>query len=164
MKPFKKIWQRDKTKTKNIATMELAFIYFFADPRSDYQYIVDEDDRIEEIKKGQGLSDDWKPDDVVKSAISFYESFMPTSAMLLEDTRVAVDKLRKKLKDIDLDEVDDKGRPIYTLNTITATIKQVPDLAKQLMEAEKAISEQIHDDGKSRGALEKTLLDDSLDF
>lgn len=45
------------------------------------------------------------------------------SALLLEDTRVAVDKLRKLLREIDLDATDEKGKPKYTLNTITSTIK-----------------------------------------
>jgi hypothetical protein len=68
----------------------------------------------------------WKPDKAVKEAIKFYQSFKPTSAMLLEDTRVAVDKLRQLLREIDLKEVDDKGKPVYTLNVITQTIKQIP--------------------------------------
>ena len=34
--PFKKIWTRDRSTNKNRAISELGFIYFMADPRSDY--------------------------------------------------------------------------------------------------------------------------------
>jgi hypothetical protein len=51
LKPFKKIWDRDKSKDKNRAMQELGFIYFVCDPRSDYQYLVD----IEVRKEGYFL-------------------------------------------------------------------------------------------------------------
>jgi len=70
-----------------------------------------------------GLPSSWKPDKLVIEAMEFYNKFKPASALLLEDTRYAVDKLRKLLRDIDLAKTDDNGKPIYTLNTITSTIK-----------------------------------------
>ena len=162
LKPFKAIWNRDKTKTKDRALNELGFIYFFCDPRSDYQYLVDDTERLEEIKQGAGMPDNWKPDKVVEEAIEFYNKFKPTSALLLEDTRYAVDKLRKLLRDINLEEKDEKGKPIYTLNTITATIKQIPALIKDLDEAERTLSSEMQQKGKMKGQGEKTIFEDSL--
>ena len=96
--------------------------------------------------------------------MQFYSRFKPTAALLLEDTRVAVEKLRKLLRDINLQDTDDKGRPLYTLNTITATIKQVPSLAKDLDEAERALSSEMRNEGKMRGQGEKTIFEDNLDI
>jgi hypothetical protein len=160
LKPFKQIWQRDKSKTKDIAMMELGFIYFFCDPRSDYQYIVDEEARLKSIKEGEGMNDKWKPDSLVKEAMEFYNKFKPSSSLLLEDTRYAVDKLRKLLREIDLNETDGNGKPIYTLNTITATIKQIPSLVKDLDEAERALAKEITQSEKVRGAQEKSMYED----
>lgn len=160
LKPFKEIWNRDKTKNKDKALQELAYVYFMCDPRSDYQYIVDEEDRAKAIKEGEGIDPKWKPDNKVIEAMKFYKTFKPVSALLLEDTRVAVDKLRQLLRNIDLTEVDDKGKPIYTLNTITATIKQIPSLVKDLDEAEKAIAKEIMESDKVRGAQEKSMYED----
>lgn len=160
LKPFKNIWKRDRSINKEKALMELGFIYFFCDVRSDYQYIIDEDDRLEQIKIGQGFPKDWKPDSVIKEAMMFYNTFKPISALLLEDTKFAVDKLRKLLRDIDLTATDDKGKPIYTLNTITATIKQVPSLVKDLDEAEKSIAKEIAQNDKVRGSQEKAMFED----
>ena len=164
LKPFKQIWQRDRTQNKDKAMMELGFIYFFCDPRSDYQYLTDEEQRKQAIKEGEGLPEKWEPDKVVLNAMEFYNSFKPTSAFLLEDTRYAVDKLRKLLRDIDLTKTDDKGKPIYTLNTITATIKQVPLLVKDLDDAERAISKESIVTGKMRGQGEKTIMEDGLNI
>ena len=96
--------------------------------------------------------------------MEFYSRFKPTAALLLEDTRYAVDKLRKLLREIDLNQLDDKGKPIYTLNSITATIKQVPSLAKDLDEAEKALASEMRSEGKMRGQGEKTIFEDNLDL
>lgn len=164
LKPFKALWDRDKSEDKNKALQELGYVYFFCDPRSDYQFIVDPDDRSKAIKEGEGLPKSWKPDKQVKAAIDFYKTFTPTSAMLLEDTRVAVDKLRKLLRDIDLGAIDDKGKPIYTLNTITQTIKQIPALVKELDAAEKAINQEVLQQGRMRGQGEKTIFEDGIEI
>ena len=164
LKVFRQIWNRDRSVNKDKAIMELGYVYFMTDPRSDYQYLVDEEERSKAIIEGEGLPNNWKPDKVVTEAMQFYSRFKPTAALLLEDTRVAVEKLRKLLRDINLQDTDDKGRPLYTLNTITATIKQVPSLAKDLDEAERALSSEMRNEGKMRGQGEKTIFEDSLDL
>lgn len=164
LKVFRQIWNRDRSVNKDKAIMELGYVYFMIDPRSDYQYLVDEEERSKAIIEGEGLPSNWKPDKTVTEAMQFYSRFKPTAALLLEDTRVAVEKLRKLLRDIDLQETDDKGRPVYTLNTITATIKQVPSLAKDLDEAERALASEMRNEGKMRGQGEKTIFEDNLDL
>lgn len=164
LKPFKQIWQRDRTANKDKAMMELGFIYFFCDSRSDYQYLTNEEQRKQAIKESEGLPSKWEPDKVVLDAIKFYNSFKSASELLLEDTRYAVDKLRKLLREIDLTQKDDKGKPIYTLNTITATIKQVPSLVKDLDDAEKAIAKESMMASKMRGTGEKTIMEDGLNI
>lgn len=162
LKPFKTLWDRDKTANKGKAIAELGFIYFFCDPRSDYQYITDEASRLEQIKQGEGLPEKWEPDKKVLDAMEFYNSFKPASAGLLEDTRAAVNKLRQLLRNIDLEAVDDKGKPIYTLNTITATIKQIPSLVKDLDEAERTLARDIIAESKARGSQVKSIYEDEV--
>ena len=160
LKPFKTLYQRDRTKEKTKMMQELAFIYFFCDARSDYQYLTDEDNRRLAILEGEGMPLTWKPDKQVQEAMDFYNTFKPTSALLLEDTRIAIDKLRTLLRNIDLTDKDDKGKPIYTLNTITSTINQIPTLVKNLNEAERAINKEIFESNKVRGAQEKSMYED----
>ena len=159
LKPFKALWDRDKTKTKEKALMELGYIYFLCDPRSDYQYLVDDKERMEAIKEGEGLPPKWTPDRIVTEAMEFYKSFKPISALLLEDTRFMVDKYRKRLKAQEFDELE-----IKDLKEAGALIKQIPSLVKDLNEAEKALNSEMRESGRMRGQGEKSLMDDSLDI
>ena len=93
------------------------------DPRSDFLYMTDRDDRSKAIISGEGIDPKWKPDKEVMAAMEYYSTFKPSSALLLEDTRTAVDKLRSLLRDIDLSKTDNSGKPIYTLNAVTTAIK-----------------------------------------
>lgn len=160
LKVFKRLFMRDKTKDKSKFLQELGYIYFMLDPRSDYMYITDNEERSKAIIEGEGLPNTWKVDSTLQEAMDYYKSFRPTSALLLEDTRIAVDKLREALRSINLTDVDDKGRPIYTLNTIVATIKQVPALVKDLDDAERAIAKEIIQNDKIRGSAEKSMYED----
>ena len=160
LKVFKRLFMRDKTKDKSRFLQELGYIYFMLDPRSDYMYITDNEERSKAIIEGEGLPDTWKVDSSLQDAMDYYKSFRPTSALLLEDTRIAVDKLREALRSINLTDVDDKGRPIYTLNTIVSTIKQVPSLVKDLDDAERAIAKEIVQNDKIRGSAEKSMYED----
>lgn len=164
LKVFRQIWNRDRTASKDKAIMELGYVYFMEDPRSDYQYLVDRDERAKAIMEGEGLPASWKADKAVLEAMELYASFKPTSALLLEDTRFAVDKVRRMLRDIDLTAVDDKNRPIYTIDKVLAAIKLVPPLVKDLDEAEKALASEMKQGGKMRGQGEKTIMEDTLDI
>ena len=160
LKPFKTLWDRDKRKDKSMAKQELAFIFFVSDPRSDYQYIIDRETRESQVILALGMPEKWKPDKKVYEALDFYESFKPVSAGLLEDTRVAVNKLREMLRNIDLDERDKNDKPVHTLSSITQTIKQVPALVKDLDEAERTLSRDIAAESRARGSQQKALFED----
>ena len=160
LKPFKDLWKRDKSKGKDRALQELAYIYFMEDTRSDYQIYIDREERSEQIKLGEGFPEDWKPDKAVLDAQQFYAGFKSESALLLEDIRAAITKLREYIKTIDLNAVDDKGKPIYTLNTYTTTIKQIPELITSLDAAEKAIAKESVTQDKVRGSVEKAMFED----
>lgn len=157
LKPFRQIWQRDKTINKEKAIMELGFIYFFCDPRSDYQFLVDDNERLEAIKEGEGLPTKWEPDKILKEAMDFYMSFKPISALLLEDTRFMVNKYRKRLRSQEFDELE-----VRELKEVGALIKQIPSLVKDLDEAEKALNSEMRNSGKMRGQGEKTIFEDGL--
>ena len=157
LKPFKKIWDRDKTKNKEKAYMELGFIYFYCDPRSDYQYLTDEEERLKAIKEGEGIPDKWNPDNIVKEAMNLYNGFKPTSALLLEDTRNMVNGYRAKLREITKDM---SNLEIKDIKDIGAIIKQIPALVKDLDEAERAVSKEIIESNKVRGSQEKSIYED----
>ncbi len=159
LKVFRQIWNRDRTASKNKALMELGYVYFMVDPRSDYQYLVDKEERSKAIIEGEGLPANWKPDKTIVEAMEFYGSMKSSAALLLEDTRYLVDKYRKKLREcLDSDELEVKD-----LKDAGALIKNIPELVKSLDEAEKAVASEMRNSGRMRGQGEKTIMEDGLD-
>ena len=162
LRVFKRLFMRDKTKDKSRFLQELGYIYFMLDPRSDYMYITDNEERSKAIIEGEGLPDTWKVDSALQDAMEYYKSFRPTSALLLEDTRIAVDKVREFLRTVDLTAEDEKGKPKHTIQSVTTAIKQIPQLAKDLAEAEKALAKEIEEQSKARGNSEMSLFDNGI--
>ena len=87
-----------------------------------------------------------------------------TSLLLLQDTRLCIDKVREFLRTIDLNATDDKGKLLNPINQVTSTIKQIPQLAKDLADAEKALSKEIEEQSKARGNSEMSLFDNGLNL
>ena len=155
LKAFRQIWNRDKSHSKERAITELGYCYFMEDSRSDYKYIIDEQERKEAIKQGEGMKDNWEPDTTVKEAQTLYASFKTTSELLLDDTRMLVDKYRMKLRSMDLTELD-----IKETKELGAIIKLIPSMVKDLDEAERAIAKELAQNDKVRGAQEKAIYED----
>lgn len=155
LKPFKKIWERDKSKTKERALQELSFVYFYCDPRSDYQYIVDDENRLEAVKEGEGLPKSWKPDKDLETAIELYRSFDTSAALLLKAANEAVEKVRSLLTELEPDDTK-------SLKDYLTALKMIPEVATMLKDAEKSLNDESQY-GEAKGAIEKTLFDDGLD-
>lgn len=155
LRPFKKIWDRDKTKQKETAFQEMAFLYFYCDPRSDYQYIVDDEDRMQAVKEGIGFPDSWKPDAVIQSAISFYSSFDSSAGVLLKAAARAVKRIQETLDEL-------KPEDIKSLRDYMSAVKLVPEVAAMIQEAEKALNAE-EEYGEARGSIEKGMFEDGLD-
>ena len=155
LKPFKKIWDRDKSKTKEKAVMEFSFMYFFCDPRSDYQYIIDDETRMDAVKEGIGFAKDWKPDALLQAALDFYKTFDTSAAILLRAAQDGVDKVQKLLKELSPD--DTKSLKDYLI-----VMKMIPEVAAMIQEAEKKLNDE-EQFGEAKGAVEKAMFDDGLD-
>jgi hypothetical protein len=164
IKPIRDLFNADRTKGKEKFLQQMSVIYFLVDPRSSYNYIIDDEERFNEIKIQEGLPNDFKIDKKLQEAIDIYKKhIITTSYLLLQDTKIAVERVRQFLRNIDLNAVDDKGKPMYTINSVTTAIKQIPQLAKDLADAEKMITKEIEETGRARGGNErKKLFEDGV--
>lgn len=148
--PFKKIWDRDKSKDKSKALQELGLVYFVCDIRSDYQYIIDEEERIKEVIQGEGMPKNYVPDKEVRDAMEFYKSFRTTAEIFLEGTRIAANNFRNYLINIDLNEEID-GKPKYNVGSVATALKQMPQLITDLNKAEIAVKKERDEEKSIRG-------------
>ena len=166
VKPIRDLFNADKSKSKEKFYTECSIIFFMADPRSSYGYIVDDEERFDAVKTQEGLPKNYKISPELQLAIDIYKKLTTTiSSQLLEDTYVAIDKLRKFLRNIDLYAVDDKGKPLYTISSITSAIKAIPQLTKDIQEAEKQVNSDVLEIGRKRGGNEgKAMFEDGIRF
>ena len=166
--PFKAILKRDKNRNKETAFKEMLFIYFYADIRSDYLYIVDNDIKRKEIVKDIGLPDGWKIDSVMQEALDFYNKHSITPiGKLYKSSLKAADDIAKYLEQTDLllNERTDKGSVVTPLNTITASLKAVPGIMKDLKTAHKeVITEQKEMEGRTKGSKTLNYFEEGISF
>lgn len=166
LEPFNKLLIRDKTKGKEKALKDMLFIYYFGDIRSDYSYLTDEKQRVIEIIKDMGLTKNWKIDPILQVAIDFYiERSTTIIGKLYKAASKSANDVAEYLEGTKtlLSERDDKGKPVHTINTITAALKQVPGIMKDLKTAEKEVIKEKEDNiGKSKGARTFGMFEDGL--
>ena len=165
VKPFRDLWRSDKSKTKEGFYNQMSYLYFMCDPRSSYNYVSSLKERSDLIVEQEQLPKNFVPSPQLKEAMIWYKKLVTTtSSLLLEDTRGAIDKVREFLKNFDLKEdVDDKGRPLYTISSITTALRQIPQLSKDLRDAEVALSKELDEVTRAKGGNEnKTLFEDGF--
>lgn len=160
--PFKKLYEKDKSADKGRFMEFLSIVYFTFDPRSDYSYIINENERLKEVCVSNGYKVP-KFSAVETECINLYKQLNTTVTQeLLNSTKIAISKVREFLENVDLYAVDSKGKPLYTINNITSAIKQIPQLVKDVTDAEKAVTKEIEEQGRARGGNRKSLMDDGI--
>ena len=161
VRPIRELFEEDKSRKHEKFFEQMSYMYFMVDPRSPYQYIVSEEERSREIKMQEGLPEDWQPSDKLKAAMNLYASqTITTQALLLQSMRKGIGNLRAFLETADLTAMDDKGKPLYQVSSFTAALKQIPDLAKALADAEKALAKDFADEAQARGSTYKSIDED----
>ena len=69
------------------------------------------------------------------------------------------------MQELDLNERDDKGKPVHTISSVTQAAKQVPQLAKDIVEAIRVVTKEIEESGRARGGNErKSVYEDGVNF
>jgi hypothetical protein len=134
----------------------MAVIYFCYSPASNYSYIVDEEERLQEVLQQEGITD-FKPSQDFKDAVEIYKKLNVTvSQKLLEDCLVAANTVGKFLRNINLEEVDDKGRPKYQVSQIVSALGNVEKIINSLQSLQKKVEQELEEESKARGTQELT--------
>lgn len=161
VRPIRELFRQDKSKKKDEFWKNMSFVWNMYDPRSNYQYILDENERSDEIKKQEGLGTDWKPSSLLEDVASVYKKQSITSAsLLLEDMRHGVETLRSILRQFSSISISDPREASTVAKALTDTIQKIPDLAKALVEAEKALAKDFDSEDAARGNAEKSMFED----
>lgn len=166
VRPIRRLWNADRSAQKEQFWRQMSYMYFMVSPASSYSYILDLEERSAEIIKQEGLPEDFKPSEMLKEAMLIYKKLTITpSQKLLESSLIAADTVSKFLRDPTiLEKVDDKGRPLYQISSITAALKNVEGIVSSLQALQKKVEQELEEDsGKARGTQELTLGDVGFD-
>ena len=150
---FAKLWQRDKSKTKDTAYSELQYVYFSSDYKSLY-LAWDKETREERLVEDFIKKKGWTPDKEILAAIKKYKEFQNTPTMrFLESNQNAMESFTKYYNDIDWDELDASGkRPKYDITKVTTSIKQAGGIIDNIEKLkDKVAKEQNLNEVKARG-------------
>ena len=164
LEPFQKLIKRDKTRNKEIATKELALIYHYCDVRSDY-IGVDESYKLEQILLNLKFPKEYKVDKVLLDAMEFYKKFKTQSESLYEGAVVSAKAVETYLRNTGdlLAERTEKGTVVTPLHVVTASIKNISTIMKELNAAYKEIvKEQKDNTGKKKGSREMNMFEDGI--
>lgn len=168
IKPYNDIWIRDKTKAKNKARAELAYIWYMHSFKSNFIDIEDLEERTKTIMENiVGLPEGWKPDAKVKKAEEHFESTNTTTALkMLLDAKYSINKLSQHLRGVNFDEVEysDNGlvKPKYNVKQYADTIEKIPKIVKALGELENAVKKEKEEESGMRGGHEKSDFEDGI--
>lgn len=164
--PFKNIYDKDKSKDKKQALLELTYIFFMVDMRSDYIIIVDEQLRHIEVKKDLGLPKSWEPDKHVLEGIKFYkERSKSPIGELYYSSIVAVDIIKDELLNAKglLAMQTEKGMQVYKITDILNALSKIPDVMKKLKEAEREYIKEINSGKDKSGSKQHNEFEDGFD-
>ena len=153
----------DKYDNFHDAMLEFKYIFFMTDYRSDFDDILDINERRHKVLKdviGKDV-EKLKLDSLTDKAIEFYkERQMTTSLHLLNDARLAVQKVQDYLVNVDLELTDAQGKPIYDIKKLTDTIAAAPKLVSALSDLEEKVKREMDESSRIRGGGVKSFFED----
>ena len=163
IKPIRKLYNQDRSKTKDKFYQALSVLYFYIDPRSSYSYITDDDERLEAIIEQEGLPKNFKITGDLADARECYKKHCITaSSLLLQSTKMTIENMRRNLNSIDYGSLEEKDK-VTAMKNIAAITQMVPKIVKDLSEAERAVEKEIEEQGVARGGNEsKSLMEDGI--
>jgi hypothetical protein len=158
LEPFAKLIDRDP----ELGIAELKAVYFFADAKSDFASILDDEERLRQIKAFvRGLSPEWKPDTLVEQAIDFYKKLSETvTTKLYEAALIGISKMEKHLRTVNFSDVDKSGKPKYNAKQYNDLLMKLGDTMKSLKQLEDIIMREREAKGNLRGGRNKGFFED----
>ena len=136
VKPIRKLYNQDRSSSKEQFFKQISYLYFMIDPRSTYSYILDMNERAKTIIEQEGLPKDFNA--ALKAAHTVSEFLMKPDI---------------------LEQEDDKGKPKYQISSITSALKNVEGIVNSIQSLQKKVEEELTENDKARGSQELTIFD-----
>ena len=145
---FKKLWDRDKSKTKENAVKDITYIVFlnaFDSPYQAYSY----DERKIKLKEGY-YTPSWEPDDEIKKAEKKFLELQDTPSLkMLRSVKEGIEKIESYFRNASPDNATE----------IIKNAKEMGSLVKSLDALEKQVQKEKLESASIRGGQEIGLFE-----
>ena len=154
VEPFKQIWEDDKSKDKEVALKNFAYIEFMSsqlksNPYKGYSSLVRSTKIIEDILGG----DKKILSTFVDKGISYIDKIQKDgseSYTLLMSALKAKEKLEIFLNDFDLTERTEKGMPVMKPKDVTSALLDLDKIVVSINTLKKKVEEDLFEEVKTR--------------
>ena len=134
---FRKIIDRDDDPEKREAAKELAFIHFYCHHDSAYASWDKDIRETKVVRDVWGKESDWKPDELVKEAMTLYkEQISSEYTRLLDAARNAANKLIDHFEDLVFDDPKEAKDVINNISKIGDVVEGLDKLKEQIAKHE----------------------------
>lgn len=159
LSPFKEIWERDKSKTKENALEELTYIEFMTSMKKSNPYRqYPEKIKHEKISEDVITQDNWKPDHLIEGAILKVTQFQQEASTTFNyyvSAKRAAEKMQDFFNEVDIGERNMKsGTPIYKPRDITSALNDTEKVLANLKSLEKKVEEELYEETKTKAGKE----------
>ena len=153
--PFKEIWERDKSKGKENALQEFAYIEFMTSMKKSNPFRQYPEDKKEEIVKGEVITQvDWHPDVLIEEAIEKLKVFQQEASTTYNyymSAKTAAEKMQDFFNNVDITAVNPKTfNPLYKPRDITSALNDTEKVLANLKALEKKVEEELYEETKTR--------------
>lgn len=161
--PFRVIWNRDRSASKDKALSELAYVYFMYDQQSDYLIETNENERSKQISYDLKLGDAWKPDKKVNDAATFYMEHSVTPLATMYNAAIkGGNAVNSVLNNAD-EYIKASTNPIKAAKDVIDTLNKVPSVMANIKAAEKElIQEKEITENRKKGSQTLNMFEDGL--
>lgn len=153
--PFSEIWRRDKSKGKEQAIREFAYIEFVCSMlRSNPYRQFTEEQRKREVGKDIMGDADYRADELVQKGLDKYYDFLTRASAsynYFRAAQVATEKMQDFFMHFDLSQKNEKTKnPLYKPRDITSALNDTEKVLSNLKALEKKVVEELYEDTKVR--------------
>jgi len=144
------------------AKKELTYVYFMYDFTSIFAQMSEEDRKTYSLQSAS-LPEDYEISSELKNLIDWFVSIQEStsfSLVLLKKARKAAYKLGDYFDNVNFNEKDDQGRPIYNIKQFIDTVKQLSDVIDGLNSLENSVKNELATEGKLYGDAKKGIEED----
>ena len=161
IKEFAELAKKRGKRGKARLNAELSAIWFFVDMRSPYMR-MDEEERWSYIKEDVlYMFSDWEVDQHINACIDKYREMSRTRSMdTLESAWKAQTELDNFLGNVNLNERDNNGKPVFNAKQVMDMINSLPKTVKSLQDTQRLVETEVAENLILRGGREKAEFED----